>query len=252
MRPFILHLIIIMVSFPAMGVAQSEPSAEKIVNDAFQYWRGQASTAVADMVIHRPSWERTMTVKAWTRGEKDALFVIIAPAKDNGNGTLKKGQNMWMYNPKVNRVIKLPPSMMAQAWQGSDFSNNDLAKTDSLITDYTHTLVSRSTQDGKTVYHIESIPKPDAPVIWGMIRLEIREDLILLAETFYDEERQPVKEMTATDIRMANDRLFPMTWTMEKSGVPDEYTRFTYRELTFSPTLDERFFSLSSLKTGGK
>lgn len=33
------------------------------------------------------------------------------------------GKGMWIYNPKVNRVINLPPSMMSQSWQGSDFSN---------------------------------------------------------------------------------------------------------------------------------
>jgi len=28
--------------------------------------------------------------------------------------------------------------MMSQSWMGSDFSNNDLAKSDSIIDDYTH------------------------------------------------------------------------------------------------------------------
>ena len=73
------------------------------------------------MTIHRPDWERTVTIKAWTRGEKESLFTILAPPKDEGNGTLKKGREMWMFNPKVNRVIKLPPSMMSQSWMGPTF-----------------------------------------------------------------------------------------------------------------------------------
>ncbi|OEU53393.1 MAG: hypothetical protein BA872_04040 [Desulfobacterales bacterium C00003060] len=101
-------------------------------------------------------WERVMTINAWTKGQKDSLFFIIAPPKDDGNGTLKKGREMWMYNPKVNRVIKLPPSMMSQAWMGSDFSNNDLSKSDSLINDYSHTIVGTETHERKKVVFVFS------------------------------------------------------------------------------------------------
>ena len=139
-----------------------------LVSDAVNYYRGNASFSVVDMTIHRPGWERTLTIKAWTRGQKDSLFTITAPPKDTGNGTLKKGKEMWMFNPRVNRVIKLPPSMMSQSWMGSDFSNNDLAKSDSIIDDYTHKITNTETHDGKKVYVVTSMPKPDAPVVWGM------------------------------------------------------------------------------------
>jgi len=35
---------------------------------------------------------------------------------------------MWNYLPKVDRTIKIPPSMMLQPWMGSNFSNDDLVK----------------------------------------------------------------------------------------------------------------------------
>jgi outer membrane lipoprotein-sorting protein len=176
--------------------------AGTLVSDSFNYMRGKASVSTVEMVIHRPDWERRMTIKAWTKGEKQSLFFITAPPKDNGNGTLKKGREMWIFNPKVNRVIKLPPSMMSQAWMGSDFSNNDLAKSDSLIYDYRHRLIQTESVAGKKVYHIESLPKPDAPVVWGMLKLKIREDLILLSETFYDEDLKPVKVMPTPKINI--------------------------------------------------
>lgn len=240
-------LIIVILIFTALA-AQAGADADGIVKAAFDYWRGDASVSTTRMTIHRPEWERTMTIRAWTRGETDSLFVITEPVKDNGNGTLKLGDSMWMYNPKVNRVIKLPPSMMSQAWQGSDFSNNDLSKTDSLIRDYVHTIAGEETHEGKKVYLVKSMPRPDAPVIWGMIRLKIREDHILLSEGFYDEELELVKEMTASDIRMADGRLFPMTWKMQKSDVKDEYTLMVYKEIVFKKSLNKRIFTLSNLK----
>lgn len=225
---------------------------ETLVRDAVNYYRGNASFSVVDMTIHRPGWERTLTIKAWTRGQKDSLFTIIAPPKDNGNGTLKKGKEMWIFNPRVNRVIKLPPSMMSQSWMGSDFSNNDLAKSDSIINDYTHKITGTEIHDGKKVFVITSIPKPDAPVVWGMQKLRIREDLIFLSQGFYDEDLLLVKAMTGTEIQMIGGKLFPRVWKMQKADREDEYTMLEYRELLFRDHLPGDLFTLSSLKNPGR
>ncbi len=239
-------LCIILAASVCSGAENIEP--QKLVKDAFNYLRGLASISTVDMTIHRPDWERVVTIKAWTLGETDSLFVITAPPKDDGNGTLKKGRQMWMYNPRVNRVIKLPPSMMSQAWQGSDFSNNDLARSDTLITDYVHTLEGTETHEGKTVYIIKSIPRPDAPVVWGMLKLNVREDFVLLREEFFDEDLEPVKVMTTSHIQNVEDRLFPMKWKMQKSDAGDEYTLLEYKSITFSKSLNKNLFTLSNLK----
>lgn len=141
--------------------------AEVIVRASIDYYRGRASESTVEMTIHRPAWKRTLTLKGWTKGMKESLFTIIAPPKDEGNATLKRGTEMWTFNPKVNRTIKIPPSMMSQSWMGSDFSNNDLAKSDSILEDYTHHLLGYEAHEGKRVFVVESLPRPAAPVVWG-------------------------------------------------------------------------------------
>ena len=222
--------------------------ADSIVKAGFDYWRGKASIATVQMLIHREDWQRTMTIKAWTRGQKESLFYITAPPKDYGNGTLKKGREMWLFNPKVNRVIKVPPSMMSQSWMGSDFSNNDLAKSDSLLLDYDHSLIGTEMDEGKKVYVIKSIPKPNAPVVWGMQRLKIREDQIWLSEEFFDEDLKPVKIMTAMQIQTLGGKLFPKVWRMRNIAEENRYTQLSYESLEFKSSLPDRLFTLSNLK----
>ncbi|MBN2431401.1 MAG: outer membrane lipoprotein-sorting protein [Acidobacteria bacterium] len=229
-----------------------ETDADRLVEGAFDYWRGTASIATVEMTIHRPDWERTMTIRAWTRGQDDSIFTLLAPPKDEGNGTLLKDGEMWMYNPKVNRVIKLPPSMMSQAWMGSDFSNNDLSKSNTLLTDYTHEIVGTEEHEGKKVYVIKSMPKPQAPVIWGMQKMKVREDYIMLREEFYDEEMRLVKFMDANTIRPVDGKLFPMVWIMRKADTTGEFTRLDYLELAFVEDLPDRLFTLSSLRNPGR
>jgi len=251
-KKIILFLWLFIFLFWGLVADVKAQDAQILVKDSFNYMRGETSVSTVVMTIHRPDWQRTMMIKAWTKGQEDSIFRIISPPRDHGNGTLKRGREMWMYNPKVNRVIKIPPSMMSQAWMGSDFSNNDLSKTESLIEDYTHTVIGTETHEGGKVYIIKSMPKPEAPVVWGMQKLKIREDHIFLAQGFYDEDLQLVKIMTTLQIQMLGGKLYPKVWKMQKADVIDEYTVLEYKELVFDKDMPDRLFTLSSLKNPTK
>ena len=131
---------------------------------------------------------------------------------------------------------------------GSDFSNNDLAKSDSLINDYAHTLSGTDTHDGHRVYIIKSIPKPEAPVVWGMQVLHIRDDNVILSQEFYDEDLKPVKRMTGEQIQMLGGRMFPKVWRMNESDKQNQYTLLRYLKLQFLDHLPEDVFTLNRLK----
>lgn len=248
--PVATRMLILLTCYGPAIVVGAEPASDatQLVQDAFDYYRDDASVARVEMTIHRPDWERTQVMHAWTVGEEDSLFTIIEPAKDRGNGTLKKGNEMWTFNPKVNRIIKLPPSMMSQSWMGSDFSNNDLAKADAIVRDYTHKVIGQETRDGQRVSIIESTPKPEAPVIWGKEILKIREDLVFLEEAFYDEAGELVKTLIFEDIGMISGKLYPRLMTMRPADKPDHYTQIRYLDLAFPESLSERTFTRGALR----
>src|SRR5215471_17536871 len=177
----------------ASAAAHAEMTAEELVAAAIDLTRGTSSYAEISMVIHRPEWERSSSLVAWTRGREDALIRFTQPARDAGNATLKQGQQMWTFTPKLNRVIRLPFSMMSQGWAGSDFSYNDLSRTDQLLHDYELALAGTDEKDGHRVYTIDAVPHENAPVVWGKEQLVLRDDYVLLSETFFDQAMAPVK-----------------------------------------------------------
>lgn len=242
-RFLVCTLIILLTPLSALAL-----DARDIVEKSYNYMRGDSSFAVVKMRIHRPDFERSMTMKAWSKGRSDALFTITAPKKDAGNGTLKKGRQMWTYNPKINRVIKLPPSMMSQSWMGSDFSNNDLSKTESMIDDYVHVITGEQVANGVKTYTVESTPKPDAPVVWGRVQMEIREDGIMLAQRFLDQDMAAVKVLTTSEISSVSGRKFPMRWTMRNLEEHDRFTELIYQELQFDISVSDRMFSTTYMK----
>ncbi len=225
-----------------------EVDATALLRRSFNHYRGLASHARMRMTIERPEWSRTQAIEAWTRGEQDSVIVVTEPARDRGNGTLKRGAQMWTFNPRVNRVIKLPPSLMGQSWMGSDFTNHDLAKTDSVLVDYTHTLEASERIDGHVVHRIRLTPKPGAPVVWGHEIILLRDDDILLEERFHDQDGRLVKTLRASEIRLMGGRLLPRVLTMEQADDPARFTRMEYEHLEFRDDLPERLFSESFLR----
>lgn len=242
-RTLVLLLLLLLAAAPARA-----QSATDIVRAAIEYWRDVSSLAVFDMHIHRPDWQRTMTMKVWTRGDKESLVRVLAPAKDAGNGTLLLDNDMWSFNPKINRVIKIPSSMMNQSWMGSDFSNNDLAKADDLIDQYRHTLLATESHNGHKLYVIEAVPKETAPVVWGREVVKIRDDYILLEHAFYDQSNVLVKKLATTEIKPLGGKVIATRQRMQKVDKPGEWTDVTTREAQFGLKLPDSTFTLGNLR----
>ena len=200
------------------------------------------------MTIHRASWERSMSMRAWSEGSKRSLLRVTEPKKDAGNGTLLMDKDMWSYSPKINRIIKIPSSMMSQGWMGSDFSNKDISKSTDILDQYDHTLTALRKEDGHTLYTIEAIPHEDAAIVWGREVLIIRDDFILLEEQYWDQDGKLVKVMRAREIVEMGGRTVARVLRMSKLESPQEWTEMTVSTIEFDIQLPAGTFTLSNLR----
>lgn len=234
--------------------AEASPDAGidvvELVTNAIDQTRGLSSYAEMSMHIKRPSWERRSSLVAWTRGREDALIRFTAPAKDAGNALLKQGERMWTFNPKLNRNIRLPNSMMSQSWAGSDFSYNDLSRSDKWLHDYDLELVAGEEDGGHTVYTIDAIPKEDAPVVWGKEQMVIRDDFVLLELTYFDQDLEPLKQMRTLAIDEMDGRMVARTMRMVDLEAPEQYTEVSYDSMDFDVELEDRLFTVFALQSG--
>ena len=229
-----------------------EVTAEALIAGALDLVRGRTSYTELSMIVHRPDWERTSSLVSWTRGREDALIRFTAPARDAGNATLKQGEKMWTYSPKLNRTIRLPYSLMSQSWAGSDFSYNDLSRTDDLLRFYALTITDRVEQDGYQIYTIEAIPHDDAPVVWGKEEWVLRDDFVLISQTFFDQAMEPLKRLQTLEIGELGGRVMPLKMRMNKLDEPENYTEVIYDDAEFDIELEDRTFTVFSLQSGGR
>ena len=244
-RTDIILTFIFMLSTSVPAVAQD---AARIDRATIDNWRGKSSYGEMTMTIHRPSWERTMSMRAWTQGSKKSLVRVTAPKKDSGNGTLMIDNNMWSYTPKVNRVIKVPSSMMGQSWMGSDFSNKDVSRADDIVEQYDHTLLGKEEHGGHTVFVIESVPHEEAAVVWGKEVLRIRDDDVLVSQEYFDQEGVLVKTLRSLEIGEMGGRPLAIRQRMAKAGADEEWTEFRIDSVEFDVKISENVFTRSNLQ----
>ncbi|MEX0610357.1 MAG: outer membrane lipoprotein-sorting protein [Balneolaceae bacterium] len=242
----ILASVVVLILFTISGFAQS---AIEIVKKMDEKMRGESLEAEMSMTIIRPNWERTVSMKSWSRNTEYSLILITAPARDEGTAFLKRGNEIWNWVPNVGRTIKMPPSMMMQSWMGSDFTNDDLVRESSVVTDYEHELAGDSTIEGYDTHQIELIPKPDAPVVWGKVILWIeKEEFMQLRAEFYDEDDFLINIMEASDVQEFDGRMIPAKLEMIPNDKEGHKTVMEYKSMNFNEGIPESFFSVQNMR----
>jgi len=240
-------LLAVLGALSSAGAADT-PDPRDLIRAAMEHWRGVTSYSEMTMTVHRPDWERSFSMQAWTEGDKLSLVRVTAPPRDAGNGTLVKDREMWTFSPKINRILKLPSSMMSQGWMGSDFSNKDISKSTDIIDQYDHRLLSAERHGDHLQYSIESIPHEEAAVVWGREIAVIRDDFVLLRQEFWDQDGVLVKAMTATEIRTMDGRPVASRMRMEKIEEAGEWTEIAVDAIDFDVELAPGLFTLSNLR----
>lgn len=227
-----------------------QPNATEIVKRADDKMRGEKSSfSTMSMKIVRPTWERTISFKSWGKGTELSLVYITGPARDKGQSFLKVNNEMWSWNPSINRTIKLPTSMLSQGWMGSDFTNDDLLNQRSIVVDYIHEIIGEEIVSGEPCHKISMKPKPDAPVVWGMITMWIskKDDLILKTE-YFDEDQYLVKSEIGKDLKVMDGRLMPTTFELIPADDEGNMTIVTITEIKFNIPIEDSFFSQQNMQ----
>ena len=234
----------------ASALAVQAQDAREIIKKADEKMQGEeTSQSTMTMTIVRPTWQREVTFKSWTKGRDYSLALVTAPAKEAGQTFLKRETEMWNWNPTINRLIKLPPSMMSQGWMGSDFSNDDLLKESSIVVDYTHKIIGEEEIDGWDCYKIELIPLEDAAVVWGKILKWIaKEEYLQMKSEYYDEDDYLIKTELAYDMKTMGGRLIPSKFELIPEEEEGHKTVVVMDDIKFNEPIPDSFFSQQNMK----
>jgi outer membrane lipoprotein-sorting protein len=221
------------------------PEASTVLHKLDYLYRASSSLAEVKMVIETPDWTRTLEMTMWSRGLKDTLIRIKSPKKDQGIATLKHDQDMWNYFPKINKVMKVPPSMMMSSWMGSDLTNDDLVRESSFENDYEHDIAAA----GDNKLQLTLTPKKNTVTVWSKIDLVVNRDSLLpQQEIFYNERGETIRKILFKDVKTIDGRTLPTAMVVIPLKKEGHKTTISYQKLDFDIELDDDIFSLRNLK----
>ncbi len=240
---------IFIMAFLMSIVTSYAQDATAIVQKANDLVMGKTSKGLMTMTIERPTWSRTVSMKSWSQGNEYYLILITEPARDKGQVFLKRNADMWNWMPTISRMIKIPPSMMSQSWMGSDFTNDDLVKMNSIVEDYIHKIVGDEKVGGYDCYKIELIPKENAAVVWGKINMWIdKNEFFEIKMEYFDEDMNLVNTQISSNVTQFGDRKLPAHLEMIPADKEGHKTILDMKDMEFNTDISESFFSQQNMK----
>ena len=237
---YLLSLLLIAFSLQAN-------EAQAIIKKLEKNLRGDYMYSTMSMIVTSKRGKRTVKIESWSEGNDKSFIKILYPKKDKGITFLKIGTQMWQYIPKIERTIKIPPSMMLQSWMGSDFTNDDMVKESSLEEDYNAKLLSRKGNSAT----LELIPKEDAAVVWGKIIIDVDlKNAVPVKEIFYDDMMQKVRVMTFSKIEQHGSHRVPMVMELKPldASKKKNRTKIIFEKVNFDAKIDSSYFTKQALK----
>lgn len=241
-------LLATFLSAPAVQVARAEqPTADELVTRMDDLYDSSGTVAEVEVEIVEPDKTRTMKLRMWSRGEEEALAVVLDPPRDEGTATLRVGNNIWNYLPKISRTIRVPPSMMMGSWMGTDLTYDDLVKESSFIDDYTYELIGAS--DDPPGWLVRLTAKPGTAGLWSRIDVVFSEEHLLPAVArYYDRKERLSRTMRFEDVETMDGRLVPTRLVIVPEDERGERTVFTYTDVRWDEELGDDLFSLQRLE----
>lgn len=247
--------IVLLANFPAGGDSKKapDPSSKEfgayIMDTIDDQYRDSKSHGVFEMQVKTKHWTRKMKMESWSLGQDYSLVRLLEPKKEKGNATLKAKNDLFTYLNKTGRTVKITSGMMGGSWMGSHFTNDDLVKHTRLATQFEIKLIFQGSSSGVNIYRFQLTPKPNAPVVWGKIVVDVKkEGLLPVSQEFFDEDGKKMRILKYSDYKTVSGKERAMKMIMTPLDKPGEYTSMHWKKIDFNVKLNKSFFTIQKLK----
>ena len=247
-KVFLLIGIVMSVLFSSLIIAPAtDLTAEEIINmrDDNEYF--DTAQMEAEMIIVSGSRKITKTMVALT--DKKNSLAEFTNSQDRGTKFLKRENDLWMFFPDAEEIIKISGHMLNQGMMGSDFSYQDVMESDKLTDLYDFKIIREEELDGRPCYVLEGIAREGVKVsYYRRVSWIEKERFIGLKEELYAQSGRLLKETKVNKIEEIEGRWVPTDSVMEDKLKKDTYTQFIITQISFNPEIPEETFSLQNLR----
>jgi len=239
--------ILLLLLIPSLLLAQ-EPTGKEILERIDQNMASKTTITKSRMIIHGARQTRTIEAKSWGIGDEKSFTEYLAPVREKGTKMLKLEDELWIYSPSSDRIIKISGHMLRQSLMGSDLSYEDMMDNAELLEDYDAGIIGSDVIDDRDCWIVELQAKT-AAVNYQTRKMWVdKQRYIPLKEELYAKSGKLLKKLELSDVEKIGDRWYPKKLVFKDMLKKGDGTEFIIDEIKFDEVILEHIFTKAALK----
>jgi len=223
-------------------------TGEQIINRVDRNMTFASARMEAKMVIHVGKQVRTKKMISYSEGKNKSFAEFTYPARDKEVKYLKIDDNMWMYLPSVEKIIKIAGHMLRQSMMGSDFSYEDALESSNLSEKYEVKLV-RSEVLNRRPCHVLDLTAKVKKVTYYRRKIWIdKEYFVPLQEEMFAKSGKKLKVMTLGKIQKFGKRYYPTYMSLKNLLRKNSLTEMFTTKAQFGIKIPKGTFTQRNLR----
>ncbi len=204
-----------------------------------------------EIISERPRYSRKIKLRNWSLNNNYSIVEISSPKRDSGMVYMKAGKKLFTYSPKTDRIIKLPSSMLAQGWMGTDAQFDNILGAASLSKDFNHELKLPVDVNNESCHFIRCVPLPETAVAHDHIDAFInKENGTISRLEVYNKKGALIQQIDFLEYKIIDGIQLPVSlkFSAKKGMQNTELKILTWKK---RPDLKQTFFTESTMKNLG-
>jgi len=245
MTKIIISLLILILPH---AVNAQQPSGNDILKRVDENMSSENRTSITTMIIKGRRATRTLKSKTWAVGLDKSFTEYLSPPREKGTKMLKLKDELWIYSPDADRIIKIAGHMLRQSVMGSDLSYEDYMEDPKLSNLYQTDLLGEEKYNERDCYILSLLAKKE-DIAYHSRRMWVDKEWYLpMKEERFAKSGKLLKVFTINEVFKVGSRWYPKSMIFKDVLKNGEGTEFIIDSIEFDIEISQHIFSKASLR----
>lgn len=244
MKKNILIVLIISISAFIVNASTATEIIEKV--DKNQLFKTQAFAG--EMIIKKDNRTLVKTFVGYARKKGEKSFIKFTNQEDRGVKYLRIEDELWIYFPDADDIMRISGHMLKQGMMGSDISYEDMLETEKLTEDYSSSLLKDAVVENRSCYVVELKAKHSGAKYSIQKMYVDKKNYVPLKIEMYARGGRLVKVMVQSQVRQIQGRYVAFEANIKDMRQRNSSTTVKFKKLQYNIRIPDYVFSRNYLR----
>jgi outer membrane lipoprotein-sorting protein len=225
------------------------PTGEEVLQRIDENMVVEQAISQTTMIIHARTGDRTVTSKAWTKGEDKAFVEYLSPAREKGKKMLRIDDTIWNYTPEPHdRIITISGHLLRQSVMGSDLSYEDMTENRKMIEMYDAVVEGEEEMHGRVCYVLQLTAKEEGLSYFSRKLWVDRERWLPVREERFAKSGKLLKTTNIVEMFQIDERWYPKKMIFKDELARGDGTEYIIDSIDFDVNIPDHMLTKAALR----